>query len=150
MKTKLILIGAAVVVVIATIFLYLPRDLVSPQSVPESSAIAGSSTVQPASASESNKSFATIKVRDKTYSVAVTPNETLLDAMNALASASDFRFTGRNYPGLGFFVDSINGARNEKGLYWVFYVNGVTATGGASITLLKNNDVIEWKYEKGY
>lgn len=134
MKNKFILIGAVVVVVLATIFLYLPRESVSPNLPLTESAVA----------------HATLKIGEKTYSVLVTPGETLLDAMTVLVPTSDLTFTGRDYPSLGFFVESINGIKNEKGMYWILYVNGTTSASGVSATTLKTRDIIEWKYEKGY
>jgi hypothetical protein len=76
--------------------------------------------------------------------------ETLLSGMETLQSKGAFAYTGRNYPGLGFFVDAINAERNADGMYWVFYVNGVPASKGVSSTIVHERDVIEWKYEKGY
>jgi len=70
--------------------------------------------------------------------------------MRALASTSSFTFAGRDYPSLGFFVDSINGQKNAGGRYWILYVNDVSATNGVSSTVLQAGDLIEWKYEKGY
>lgn len=57
--------------------------------------------------------------------------------------------TYKDYGDLGMLVESINGiAGNTKtNTYWIFYVNGQSATTGASQTKLKNNDTIMWRYE---
>ncbi len=68
--------------------------------------------------------------------------------MRSLASSSNFTFAGREYPSLGFFVESINGKKGTNGYYWFLYVNGKSSDTGASETHLKTGDVIEWKYEK--
>ncbi len=142
MKNKFILIGAVLVAIIATVFLYTQREQVSPQTTSVQSPSTTSSTPEALRA--------TLKVGDKTYSVLITSGETVLDAMRTLASTSDFIFNGRDYAGLGFFVDSINGTKNEGGMYWILYINGVLASNGVSATTLKTGDVAEWKYEKGY
>ncbi|MEK7114182.1 MAG: DUF4430 domain-containing protein [Patescibacteria group bacterium] len=128
-----ILIGATVAVVIATIFVYIPRAHEAPQTALVSSA-----------------AQATFAVGDKTYSINVASGETVIGAMRALASAGTLSFTGREYPGLGFFIDSINGKKNADGRYWILYVNDVSASVGASATTIRADDVLEWKYEKGY
>ena len=108
--------------------------------------VVSTTAVQEASRQET----ATFAAAEKSYSVAVTQGETVLDAMLALQSVGDFTFTGRDYSGLGFFVDSIQGVANAGGKYWVFYVNGISATIGASSQIIRAGDLIEWKYEKSY
>lgn len=93
---------------------------------------------------------ASLIVGEASYPLAVSAGGTLIGAMNALASSSGFAFTGREYPGLGFFVDSINGRANAGGKYWILYVNGVSSPVGASEAPVRAGDVFEWRYEKGY
>lgn len=158
---QIILIGAVFVAVTAA-FIYIPRANVAPQTVLVSSPTSASTTVQslvststrpatrtPATASATT-SRAVLKAGDASYAIDVTPSKTVIDAMRALASAGAFAFTGRDYPGLGFFVDSINGEKNANGLYWMLYVNGVSASAGASTVVVHANDVVEWRYEKGF
>lgn len=132
MKTKLILIGAVSAVVITTAFAYTYRESPTPQTISAFS------------------DAATFKVGDKTYQIDITPNETVIGAMRSLASAGEFTFTSSEYPGLGEFVDSINGQKGVGGMYWILYVNDTTSASGVSATTLKTGDVIEWKYEKGF
>ncbi len=75
---------------------------------------------------------------------------TVLDAMSILASTGDFAFTGKDYPSLGFFVESINGQKAESGYNWILYMNGKLSGTGASQTTLSAGDAIEWRYEKSY
>ncbi len=145
MKTKLILIGAVSAVVITTAFAYTYRESPAPQTVSVFSGVATGSTSSPQATS-----LATFKVGDKTYPLDIAPNKTVIDAMRALASTGDFTFTTREYPGLGTFVDSINGQKGGSGMYWILYVNGATSANGVSATTLETGDVIEWKYEKGF
>ncbi|MDO8593638.1 MAG: DUF4430 domain-containing protein [bacterium] len=133
MKKYFIFIGAVAAVVITTAFAYTYQE----GSVPQTISV-------PASAR------ATFVVGDKTYEVPVAPDETVIRAMRSLALAGDFIYTSRQHPGLGEFVDSINGAKNAGGMYWMLYINGVSASAGASATLLHAGDVIEWRYEKSF
>jgi hypothetical protein len=84
------------------------------------------------------------------YTIPVTAHETVLDAMYAYASSSSFTFTGRDYPSLGFFVESIGGKQNAGGAYWILYLNGTSSSLGASSALVDPGDRLEWRYEKSY
>ena len=130
-----------VIVLIAAIgvFAYARHERVVPLAPHVSDAVAAAATAH-----------ATLKVGDTAYPIDVSPNDTLIEAMRALAAASTFTFTGRDYPGLGFFVDSINGKKNADGMYWILYVNGIVAPTGVSATVVHAGDTIEWKYEKSY
>ncbi len=73
---------------------------------------------------------------------------TVYDAMLAYQAAGEFSFTGKNYAGLGFMLDSINDKGPAGGKYWFLYVNGESAQTGASQTTLKAGDRVEWRYKK--
>lgn len=92
----------------------------------------------------------TLSVAGKLYTIFAPKESTVLDAMRALASTSDFKFTGHDYTSLGFFVDSINGKKTEKSYNWMLYLNGKLSNTGASQTTLSAGDTVEWKYEKNY
>jgi hypothetical protein len=89
-----------------------------------------------------------LKVGTETYTVAVPIQATIFDAMQILASTTSFRFEAKHYAGLGYFIESINGIRNEDGWYWTLYVDDAFAKKGASQYELKHGDRVEWKYEK--
>jgi len=93
---------------------------------------------------------ATFVVAGAPFTVAVSPDGRVLDAMRALASEGALAFTVREYPGLGAFVESINGQKSAGGMNWMLYVNGVSASSGASLEPVRAGDVFEWKYEKSY
>ena len=75
---------------------------------------------------------------------------TVLEAMNTLSADGSLSFSGRDFPGLGFFVEAINGKKSENGYYWILHINGKKSDLGASSAHLKAGDVVEWQYEKGY
>jgi len=92
----------------------------------------------------------TIAVASTTYAVYTAVGSTVLDAMQAAASSTSFIFTGREYPSLGYFVESIGGKKNADGYYWFLYVNGKSSDTGASQTNLSTGDAVEWRYKKEY
>jgi len=79
-----------------------------------------------------------------------TTTSPVLDVMHALAGKGSFSFSGQDFPGLGFFVEEMNGRKNTDGYYWILLVNGKKSDLGASQARLKEGDVVEWRYEKGY
>ena len=91
-----------------------------------------------------------VSVEGVTYLAAIQDNSSVLEVMRTLQRSDEFTFSGREYPSLGFFVESMNGKKNADGYYWILYVNGTSSNTGASQTDLKAGDAIEWKYEKGY
>ena len=93
---------------------------------------------------------ATLKVQDRTYTLRFQPTDTLLVAMQKLTARSEqpFIFSGKEYPTLGYFVEEINGQKNNPttGEYWIYYTNGQSAKEGISTHLLTEGETIEWKY----
>ena len=92
----------------------------------------------------------TLKAGTKTYSAHIEKSESVLDLMRSLVSTSSFTFTGKDYPSLGFFVESIDGKRNGDGKYWILYVNGKSSDLGASNATIHAGDTVEWRFEKSY
>ena len=92
----------------------------------------------------------TLSVGGKNYRGTVRAEATVLDTMNELASSGDFKFTSKEFPGMGTFVESINGKAGADGFYWILYVQGTLSQTGASQTIVNPGDHIEWRYEKGY
>ncbi len=93
---------------------------------------------------------ATLKVADKEYTAELTDPVTVYEMMDKTRRQTDFTFESRNHDYLGHFITAINGTLNDKktGRFWIYYVNGEKARIGISNRILKNNDIIEWKYEK--
>src|SRR3989344_4494765 len=92
----------------------------------------------------------TFSVAGSSYTAFAPAGSTVIDAMKILASTTGFSFNGKDYPSLGFFVDSINGKKAGSGYNWILYVNGKLSGTGASQTTLKAGDAIEWRYEASY
>lgn len=83
------------------------------------------------------------------YETAVKPGGSVYDLMNLLKAENKIDFSGKDYAGLGFFVEAINGLRSDPaGKNWLYYINGQPAPVGVSGYELKANDVIEWRYEE--
>ncbi len=80
------------------------------------------------------------------------PNLNVYTAMlNAAFVDTKFTFSSSNYCGYGAFVTTINGYTPASPKYWALYLNGdryCTPT-GASLTLLKKGDKIQWKVVSG-
>ena len=94
----------------------------------------------------------TFSIPDAKYEVLVPQGSTVYDLMDKASKEYGFSFSGKNFPGIGFFIEEIKGVRQDtrKGLYWVYSINGKKAEVGVSNYILKPHDVITWNYEKGY
>ncbi|MBI3335244.1 MAG: DUF4430 domain-containing protein [Candidatus Portnoybacteria bacterium] len=94
--------------------------------------------------------LATLIANQKTYQVGISENSSAYDLMKKASEQYEFSFNGKEYPGLGFFVETINGVKNNEkgdGKYWIYYINGEEAQAGISNYIVKSGDEILWKYE---
>ena len=93
-----------------------------------------------------------LKIEETVYKIRVKPNSSVYDAMAKAQETLDLRFDGREFSGLGFLVEEINGVRQSPRTreYWIYYINDKKANIGISAYMLQKNDVILWKYEKEY
>jgi len=106
-------------------------------------------TPKPVSAPAEEKINAVMIISGLKHEAAVKPGGSAYDLMNLLKMENKINFSGKNYSGLGFFVEEINGLKNNPlGENWIYYVNGQPAQVGVSNYLIKNDDIIEWRYEK--
>jgi len=88
----------------------------------------------------------TLQVLDKSYSVKTEEGVSVYDVMKD-AESDGFSFEGKEYPSMGFFVEKINEIKNGEGGYWIYYVNGIKASVGISNYIIKDGDIINWKFE---
>lgn len=93
---------------------------------------------------------AVLFIGDADYAENVSAGASVYDLMLSLEEQGKISFKGKNFSGLGFFVEEINGLKNnsQPGYYWIYYVNGKSASVGISNYIIKSNDLIVWKYEK--
>lgn len=83
------------------------------------------------------------------YRTTMEVGSSVYDLMNELKEQGKIDFKSSDYSGMGFFITEINGVKNDPaGKNWLYYVNGQPAQVGVSYYKFKNNDTIEWKYEK--
>ncbi|MFH1769506.1 MAG: DUF4430 domain-containing protein [Parcubacteria group bacterium] len=92
---------------------------------------------------------ATLHIDGISYDASMSLGDTVIDLMtNVAENEDDFKFTGTEYEGMGFFVESINGISSTNDMYWIYYINDKSAQVGASQYELVDGDVIEWKFEE--
>jgi len=84
------------------------------------------------------------------YTIPVTSSSTALAAMETYAvSNQHFSFSGRDFPGLGLFLEEIGGKKNKDGYYWTLFINGKLSELGASSAQVIPGDTLEWRYQEG-
>ena len=85
-----------------------------------------------------------------TYMYTYTNETSVYNFMDRLRSEGKITFTDKTYAGMGKFIDSINGTKNNGSQSWIYYVNEVEAQVGVSNYKINKGDIISWKYEKSY
>lgn len=92
-----------------------------------------------------------LSVEGKEYELSLPQGSTALQLMEA-AKLQGFSFSGREFTGMGFFVEEINGKKQNprQNMYWIYSINGKKAEVGVSNYIIQPNDVISWDYETGY
>jgi len=83
-----------------------------------------------------------------TYTVTLT-NPTVFNVLDQ--ASTDYDFTLRAEYDEQYrsnYIYSINSIEEGNNLYWQYYLNGNYGVFGADIQTVKDNDIIEWKFEE--
>jgi hypothetical protein len=90
-----------------------------------------------------------LNVSGGTYNIKIKEGATVYEVMEQVEKTKEnnFSFKSKEYPGLGIFVDEINGIEGSPGKYWIYYVNDKEASVGVRDYVLKEGDIINWKQE---
>ncbi len=88
------------------------------------------------------------KMNGRPFSLLIPKGSSVYSAMKLAQRAKKISFSGKEFSGLGFFVEEINGIKSDywKGMYWIYYINGKKANVGISSYIVSSGDAIEWKY----
>jgi len=71
--------------------------------------------------------------------------ESLYDVFKNAQDNGLLEFSGRKYPGLGFFITSIGTLREGNGKNLMYFINGEEASVGVSVYVPHDGDVITWE-----
>jgi hypothetical protein len=91
--------------------------------------------------------FASDKITDIEAGYEFETGKTAFDLLTETASENDIQIETQKYD-FGIFIKSIEGFENTKDNAWIYYVNGKAGDVAADKYILKNGDVVEWRYEK--
>lgn len=150
----LIILGVSVAAVFVPAFVQRSwHDWEAAQLPPPASEEAGGvsvSVVQPKEEHRVEEVSVFLAAEGKSIEVRVPEGSSVYDVMRIAGDTRGFQFEGREFADLGFFVESVNGKKQDgiRGLYWIYRINGQKAKVGVSGHKVKKNDVIEWRYEK--
>lgn len=91
----------------------------------------------------------TLVISNAPYQIQAPPSSTAYQVMDGLRQENKISFSTKNFSGLGYFVQEINGIKNNPstGFYWTFYINNQEAKVGISNYIIKPNDTLTWKFE---
>ena len=93
---------------------------------------------------------ASMVINGKSYPIALIGSSSVYDVMQSFNEVGKIKVDFKDYSGLGYFVDGIDGVKSDtfRAKYWIYYINGAKAQIGISNYILKQNDIITWKYER--
>lgn len=136
---KVIFIGS---IVIFALFLTFP---IIQQEVSVSESSLKKSLINTASVPINNTILNTIIVGEKTLQIKSYAGASLYDVLLSAKENGNITFSGKNYPGLGFFMTDIDSLHSEQGKYLFYYINNKEASVGVSSYSLKDGDIIKWE-----
>ena len=98
---------------------------------------------------EEQSAQVTVDIDGQQYAVVVPDGSTALDVMNQAQRDDDLTYSGKEYEGLGYLVETINGQTNNTSdnVYWTLYMNNEVANVGVNDLIVHTGDAIGWKYE---
>lgn len=79
--------------------------------------------------------------------IIIDTKSTVLSILKKKLEQTGSTVTTKSY-NFGAMVESINGITNNSEYFWAFSVNGQAGSISADKYILKNGDVVEWKYTK--
>jgi len=71
--------------------------------------------------------------------------KTAYDLLKKIAEVNSFEIKVKQYD-FGVFIEEIDGRKNTNEKAWIYFLNGVSATSAADKYIVKEGDLIEWKY----
>lgn len=94
--------------------------------------------------------LSSLVIGDDVYQVFVPKGSSVYEMMKVASDTYGFDFKGKEHSGLGFFAEEIGGVRQDKqkGMYWIYYINGKKAQVGISHYIVQPGDTVTWKYEE--
>jgi len=81
----------------------------------------------------------------KTYEYSFLGEKSAFDILKEVAEKEGIPIETQQYD-FGTLITSINGFKSDEHAFWIYEVNGKPATVGANTYILKNGDIITWKY----
>ncbi len=76
-------------------------------------------------------------------------NSNVFSGLLIYSGENGFKVEYNNDYDFGVFIESIKGIKNgDEGKYWQYYVNGTLGDVAADKKILKNGDIVEWRFEK--
>lgn len=98
---------------------------------------------EPVSAPEVSSAF-NVTAGTATLSLSTTGGS-FLSILSAAKERGELAFSGKDYPGLGFFVTEIGSLKEGNGKHLMYYINGTEASVGVSLYVPKAGDTVVWE-----
>lgn len=159
-KNKIIGFSVSIVIIVFTLFFItynkgseettIFTNPTSKTSEVESEKVTATKEIKPApikSLPSQNTKNITIIAGEEKINLSVPTNTLFYDALMQAKNEGILTVSGKNYPGMGFFVTDIGALHAGDGKDLLYYINNKEATVGVSSYVLKDGDILEWKLE---
>lgn len=100
------------------------------------------------SSEEGQKINVILAIPQREFNITITEGATVYDMLSLIGQKENINFVFKNFSGLGFYVDSIDGVKSGSGKFWIYYINGKKAETGISNYKLKAGDRVLWQLEE--
>ncbi len=143
-KNKIIILVSFIVFIIFNILYFLNSNLLHLASINSESPPL---LIKEKVVKDETINSATLEINEEKYKNQINENSTVADFMDKLKTEGKITFEEKKYSGMGKFIESINGIKNNGEKNWIYYVNNKKANIGISNYKINNGDIISWKYE---
>lgn len=159
-KSYIQIISVIVIITILGIVLYFKKQNIQSIPVTENTSVNVQDTKitipqkneiqrQPQSSPQQNitTGYISIITGEVPIHIPLVVGDTLYETLHNAGVQGTILFSGREYPGLGFFVTAIGLLESGDGKNLMYFINGTEASVGVSVYVPHDGDVIEWKLE---
>ncbi len=86
-----------------------------------------------------------VVAEEKNINLSLAAGGTLYDYLLEAKNNGVLKLSGKQYPGLGFFVTDIGELHESRSQHLFYYINNIEASVGVSSYVPKDGDTILWK-----
>lgn len=136
---KKYLLPTTIVLIILSSFLLLPKD--------KDQQVIQNDSIEQTAKKEATTSIFFGEERIIKHQIKINENTTAYEALVKTLEKEGLEIQTTQYD-FGIFINSIDGIKNTNDKAWIYFVNGESANKASDQFILKDEDLLEWKFIK--